>query len=120
MEQLGIGEAFADCALPAPPKTTPLRGPGSIRNNWADVCGFLKPQARMRFFGLGYTMICLGYKMIFSGYKNLFLTFSEVKGVSSIVELFLTFERSKAARVVVSTVSDPKGAAKPRQTTEKA
>ena len=36
-------------------------------------------------------MIFLGYKMIFSGYKNLFLKFSEVNGVSSIVELFLTF-----------------------------
>ena len=29
--------------------------------------------------------------MLFSGYKKLFFTFSEVKGVSSIVFLFLTF-----------------------------
>ena len=36
-----IDEAFADCALPTPPGPTPLWGPGSIPNNWADVCGFL-------------------------------------------------------------------------------
>ena len=34
-----IDEAFADCALPTPPGPTPLWGPGSIPNNWADVCG---------------------------------------------------------------------------------
>ena len=33
-----IDEAFSDCALPAPPGP----GPGSIPNNWADVCGFLQ------------------------------------------------------------------------------
>ena len=33
----------ADCALPTPPGPRPLWGPGSIPNNWADVCGFLKP-----------------------------------------------------------------------------
>ena len=38
-----IDEAFADCALPTPPGPTLLWGPGSIPNNWADVCGFLKP-----------------------------------------------------------------------------
>ena len=38
-----IDEAFADCALPTPPGPTPLWGPGSMPNNWADVCGFLKP-----------------------------------------------------------------------------
>ena len=37
-----IEEAFAD-ALPTPPGPTPLWGPGSVPNNWADVCGFLKP-----------------------------------------------------------------------------
>ena len=37
-----IDEAFADCALPTPPGPTPLWGPGSIPNNWADVCGFLE------------------------------------------------------------------------------
>ena len=36
-----IDEAFADCALPTPPGPAPLWGPGSIPNNWADVCGFL-------------------------------------------------------------------------------
>ena len=38
-----IEGAFADCALPTPPGSTPLWGPGSIPNSWADVCGFLKP-----------------------------------------------------------------------------
>ena len=28
----------------------PLWGPGSIPNNWADVCGFLKPPASQRFW----------------------------------------------------------------------
>ena len=36
-----IDEAFTDCALPSPQGLTPLWGPGSIPNNWADVCGFL-------------------------------------------------------------------------------
>ena len=38
-----IDEAFADTALPTPRGPTPLWGPGSIPNNWADVCGFLRP-----------------------------------------------------------------------------
>ena len=38
-----IDEAFADSALPTPPGPTPLWGPGWIPNDWADVCGFLKP-----------------------------------------------------------------------------
>ena len=37
-----IDEEFSDCALLTPPGPTPLWGPGSIPNNWADVCGFLK------------------------------------------------------------------------------
>ena len=45
-----IDEAFADCALPTPPGPTPLWGPGSIPNNWADVCGFLKPPGSHRFW----------------------------------------------------------------------
>ena len=45
-----IDEAFADCALPTPPGPTPLWGPGSIPNNWADVCGFLKPPGSQRFW----------------------------------------------------------------------
>ena len=43
-------EAFADCALPTPPGLTPLWGPGTILNNWADVRGFLKPPASQRFW----------------------------------------------------------------------
>ena len=38
-----IDEAFVDCALPTPPGPTPLWGLGSIPDNLADVCGFLKP-----------------------------------------------------------------------------
>ena len=34
----------------APPGPTPLRRPGSIPNNWADVCGFLKPPGSQRFW----------------------------------------------------------------------
>ena len=45
-----IDEAFADSALPTPPGPTPLWGPGSIPNNWADVCGFLKPPGSQRFW----------------------------------------------------------------------
>ena len=43
-----IDEAFSDCALPTPPGPTPLWRPGSIPNNWADVCGFLKPPGSQR------------------------------------------------------------------------
>ena len=45
-----IDEAFSNCALPAPRGPTPLWGPGSIPNNWADVCGFLKPPDSQRFW----------------------------------------------------------------------
>ena len=45
-----IDEPFADCALPTPPGPTPLWGPGSIPNNWADVCGFLKPPDSDRYW----------------------------------------------------------------------
>ena len=44
-----IDEVFSDCALPTPPGPTPLWGPGSIPNNWADVCGFRKPPGSQRF-----------------------------------------------------------------------
>ena len=37
-----IEEAFADCALPMPPGSTPLWGPRAIPGKWGDVCGFLK------------------------------------------------------------------------------
>ena len=37
-----VDEIFSDCALLTPPGPTPLWGPGSIPNNWTDVCGFLK------------------------------------------------------------------------------
>ena len=45
-----IDEAFTDCALRTPPGHTPLWGPGSISNNWADVCGFLKPPGSDRYW----------------------------------------------------------------------
>ena len=45
-----IDEVFSDCALPTPPGPTPLWGPGSIPNIWADVCGFLKPPGSQRFW----------------------------------------------------------------------
>ena len=45
-----IDEAFTDCALPTPRDPTPVWGPGSIPDNWADVCGFLKPQGSQRFW----------------------------------------------------------------------
>ena len=45
-----IDAAFADCALPTPPGSTPLWGPGSIPNNWADVFGFLTPPGSQRFW----------------------------------------------------------------------
>ena len=45
-----IDEAFADCALPTPPGPAPLWGPGPIPNNWADVCGFLKPRNSDRYW----------------------------------------------------------------------
>ena len=43
-------EAISDCALSSPPGPTPLWGPGSISNNWADVCGFFKPPGSQRFW----------------------------------------------------------------------
>ena len=43
-------EAFTDCALPTPPGPTPLWGPGSIPDNWADVCGFFNPLGYHRFW----------------------------------------------------------------------
>ena len=45
-----IDEAFADCALPTPLGPAPLWGPRSIPNNWADVCGFLKPPGSDRYW----------------------------------------------------------------------
>ena len=45
-----MDEAVTDCALPTPPGLTPLWGPGSIPNNWADVCGFLKPPGSDRYW----------------------------------------------------------------------
>ena len=41
---------FSDCALPTPPAPPPLWGPGSIPDNWADVCGFLKPPGSQKFW----------------------------------------------------------------------
>ena len=45
-----IDEAFVDSILPSSPGPTPLWGPGSITDNWADVCGFLKPPGSQRFW----------------------------------------------------------------------
>ena len=45
-----IDDAFTDCALLTPPGPSPLWGPGSIPDNWADVCGFLK-QPVLNAFG---------------------------------------------------------------------
>ena len=45
-----IDETFTDCALPTPPGPPPLWGPGSIPDNWADVCGFLKPLGSQHFW----------------------------------------------------------------------
>ena len=45
-----IDEAFMDSILLTPPGPTPLWGPGSIPDNWADVCGFLKPPGSQRFW----------------------------------------------------------------------
>ena len=43
-------EAFMDSILPSPPGPPQLWGPGSIPDNWADVCGFLKPPGSDRFW----------------------------------------------------------------------
>ena len=45
-----IDEVFSDCALSTPPGPAPLWEPGAIPNNWADVCGFLKPSGSQRFW----------------------------------------------------------------------
>ena len=38
-----IEEASADTNLQVPPGPTPLRRPGGVPGEWADVCGFIKP-----------------------------------------------------------------------------
>ena len=43
-----IDEAFTDSTLPTPPGLPPLWWPGTIPDNWADVCGFLKPPGSQR------------------------------------------------------------------------
>ena len=45
-----IDEAFTDSILPTPLGLPPLWGPGSIPNNWADVCGFLNPPGSQHFW----------------------------------------------------------------------
>ena len=45
-----IDKVFSDCALPTPPGPPPLWGPGSIPDNWADVCGFLKPPGSQKLW----------------------------------------------------------------------
>ena len=43
-------EAFLYSILCTPPGPPPLCGPGSILDNWADVCGFLKPPVSNRLW----------------------------------------------------------------------
>ena len=43
-----IKEAFANTNLPIPHGPTPLWGPGGVPGEWADVCGFIKPQKTSR------------------------------------------------------------------------
>ena len=38
-----LEEAFTDTNLLVPPGSTPLRGPGAVPGEWADVCVFIKP-----------------------------------------------------------------------------
>ena len=57
--------------------------------------------------------------MLFSGYKKLFLTFSEVKGVSPIVYLFLTFWWVKSGKGGVQRSATPKAASKSRTNNRK-
>ena len=45
-----IDEAFTDCDLPTPPGPPPLWGPGSIPDNWTDVCGFCTPPGSDRYW----------------------------------------------------------------------
>ena len=59
---------------------------------------------------LGYRSLFLG--KVFVGYKKLFLTFSEVKGVSPIVQLFLTFWKVKSGKGGVQRSTTQKAAAK--------
>ena len=44
-----LTKPFTDYALPTPPGPTLLWGPGSIPDNLAEVCGFLKPPGSDRF-----------------------------------------------------------------------
>ena len=45
-----VDEAFMDSILSTPPGPTPLWGPGSIPDKWADVCGFFKAPGSQRFW----------------------------------------------------------------------
>ena len=45
-----IDESFMYSILFTPPGPPPLCGPGYIRENWADICGFLKPHGSQRFW----------------------------------------------------------------------
>ena len=45
-----LDEAFTDCTFPTPPGRTPLWGPGSIPDMWADDCGCLRPPGSRRFW----------------------------------------------------------------------
>ena len=39
-----IEDAFADTNLRVPPGPAWLLGPGAVPGEWADICGFIKPQ----------------------------------------------------------------------------
>ena len=52
MAQPGVVAAVTISVPLMKPGPTPLWGPGSIPNNWADVCGFLKPPGSHKFWKL--------------------------------------------------------------------
>ena len=45
-----VDEVFMETNLPTPPGPTPLEGPGSVLDSWANVCGFLKPPGFQRYW----------------------------------------------------------------------
>ena len=61
---------------------------------------------------LGTPKSLFGIQNAFFGIQKVFLTFSQVKGVSWIVKLLLTFWKVKSVKGVGSTVGDPKSSRK--------
>ena len=66
---------------------------------------------RPKCFCLGYQSF-FGYTIFFWDTKHSFLTFSAVKGVLSMLELFLTIWKVRSGKGGSSTVGGPKAAAK--------